>query len=137
MNNNKKKITEIETKQNTPIIIRGISYFIILGSSFAVIFYVYIFAFNIELLNEEISIIKNPFVSPKTYLLIEVFIFILLIYGATIMLYLKRYGIYLILFSLISLLSMNYAYFQEIDWFNIGVLAIIMLIYGLKWKYFK
>lgn len=137
MNKGKNKIAENNNKQSTPIIIKGISFFLIFGSCLAILFYLYIFVFNIEILNNEISIIKNPFVSPKIYLLIEVFLFILLIYGATIMLYLKRYGIYLVLSSLIVLISINYVYFQEIDWLNIGMLAIIMLINSLNWKYFK
>lgn len=133
---NHKNHTNPENKRGTPIIIKAISLFLILGSGIAILLYAYIFTFNLEVMAKEISIIKNPFISPKLYILTESLLFILIILGAIYLLYLKRKGILLILIGLASLILMNYAYFLNIDWLYLGVTIIIMLILGFNWKKF-
>jgi len=123
--------------RNTPIIIKAISFFIILGSVLAILFYGFIFIFRPEILVEEISIISNPFVSTTVYILIEIIVFILLIVGASLLLYLKRWGIHIIMLTMAIIITMNYAYFVQVNWFYLSVLAIILLILIINWKKFK
>lgn len=132
----KKNKMKSYTKKGTmaPILIRTISLLLILGSSIGILLYAYIFIFNLEILSEKISIIKNPFVSPLIYILLESVVFTSIIIGALFLLYLKRTGIFIIIVGLILLMTLNYAYFVNIDWLYIVLSSIIMLIF---WGYRK
>lgn len=131
-----KKTNKLTTKGGIPIIIKAISFFLILGSSIALLLYGYIFFFNLDVMAEEISIIKNPIISPQVYVIIESLVFISIISGAVFLLYLKKRGIFIILAGLVSLILMNYTYFVKIDWLYIAVTFTIMLIFGFYWKNF-
>jgi len=131
-----KKTNKLTSYGGIPIIIKAISFFLILGSSIALLLYGYIFFFNLDVMAEEISIIKNPIISPQVYVIIESLVFISIISGAVFLLYLKKRGIFIILAGLVSLILMNYTYFVKIDWLYIAVTFTIMLIFGFYWKNF-
>jgi hypothetical protein len=124
-------------KKKAPILIRVVSFFVGLGATIGILFYGFLFIFNSELITEKISIISNPFINTYTYVIIELILFIILIIGAFLLSRLKRSGIILIITVLSLLLTMNYFYYGQFDWFNIGVTITIMLILGIKAKKFN
>ncbi len=126
-----------DLKRATPIIIKAISFFLIFASAIAILFYVYVLLFNSNVLSEEISLVVNPFLSIKNYILLEILLFILLIVGVVFMLYSKRKGVLIISASLVLLLIMNLVYFEKVDWFNSSITAIILLILIFSLKKIK
>jgi hypothetical protein len=136
-NKESNKSSKLKTKQTTPIILKAVSFFLIFGSVIAISFYGFIFIFKHEILAEEIGIIQNPFVKPSTYILIETSLFFILIIGSIFLVKKSKKGALIITLCLISLFSMNYAYFLEIDWLNTIFFTIIMLILGFNWKKIK
>ncbi len=126
-----------DLKRATPIIIKAISFFLIFASAIAILFYVYVLLFNSNVLSEEISLVVNPFLSIKNYILLEILLFILLIVGVVFMLYSKRKGVLIISASLVLLLIMNLVYFEKVDWFNSSMTAVILLILIFSLKKIK
>ncbi len=126
-----------DLKRATPIIIKAISFFLIFASAIAILFYVYVLLFNSNVLSEEISLVVNPFLSIKNYILLEILLFVLLIVGVVFMLYSKRKGVLIISASLVLLLIMNLVYFEKVDWFNSSITAIILLILIFSLKKIK
>lgn len=126
-----------EPGRATPIIIKAISFFIIFGSSIGILFYAYIFIFNSNILNEEINLVTNPFLSLKQYILLEITIFVLLITGAVLILYSNKKGFIIIGGALLSLLGMHCIYIERIDWFYIILSLIILSILIFSWKKIK
>lgn len=126
-----------DLKRATPIIIKAISFFLIFASAIAILFYAYVLIFNSNVLSEEISLVVNPFLSIKNYILLEILLFILLIVGVVFMLYSKRKGVLIISASLVLLLIMNLVYFEKVDWFNSSITAIILLILIFSLKKIK
>ncbi len=126
-----------ELKMATPIIIKAISFFLIFASAIAILFYAYVLIFNSNVLSEEISLVVNPFLSIKNYILLEILLFVLLIVGVVFMLYSKRKGVLIISASLVLLLIMNLVYFEKVDWFNSSMTAVILLILIFSWKKIK
>ncbi len=126
-----------ELKMATPIIIKAISFFLVFASAIAILFYAYVLIFNSNVLSEEISLVVNPFLSIKNYILLEILLFVLLIVGVVFMLYSKRKGVLIISVSLVLLLIMNLVYFEKVDWFNSSMTAVILLILIFSWKKIK
>lgn len=131
---NKTELLSSNKERKTPIIIKSISLLLILGSGLGILLYAYVFIFNFEILSEKISIIKNPFISPHIYILLESIVFTCIIIGSLFIFYLKRKGVFIILVGLVLLMTMNYAYFMNIDWLYIIITSIIMLIFGFNWE---
>ena len=132
--NNQINTTESGFKKVTPIIIRAISFFVILTSSIAILFYGYILIFNSYVLSEEISLVANQFVSLKTYIFIEILIFIMIFIGAVFTLYSNRKGFIFVTVGVILLLAMNTLYFEKVDLFNSSIAAIVLLLVFISWK---
>lgn len=118
----------------TPIIIRAISFFVILTSVIAILFYGYILVFNSDILSHEISLVANHFLSLVNYILLEILIFTMIIIGAILILYSNKKGFIIIAAGVVSLLIMNTLYFEKIDWFNSSVTIIILLLIIISWK---
>jgi len=126
-----------DLKTKASISIKIISFFLMLGSFLAILFYLYILLFNIDILDEEISVIKKAFIKPVLYLVFEGILFAIIIIGCVFLLKMKKIGLYLSSISLISILLMNQIYFLSIDWINLGFTILILLILMLNAKKFK
>jgi hypothetical protein len=123
-----------KNSQSTPYIIRATSFFIILSSAIAIIFYSYVLFFNYKLLSTNISVVINPFISINTYIILEYLLFILLILGAVLLLRLSKWGAIIISSALTLLFGLNYFYYSRIDYLNLVVFLIILLIMGFSAK---
>ena len=132
--NNQIDTPKLDFKKVTPIIIRTISFFVLLTSSIAILFYGYVLIFNSNVLSEEISLVANRFVSLKAYIYIEITIFIMIFIGTVLILYSNRKGFIIIAVGVVSLLAMNTLYFETVDLFNSSIAAIVLLLVFISWK---
>ncbi len=123
-----------KNSQSTPYIIKAASFFIILSSALAIVFYSYLLFFNYDLLSGNISVVVNPFISISTYVILEYLLFVLLIAGAVLLLKLSKLGAIIIVFALTLLLGLNYLYYSRLDYLNLVVFLIILLIMGFSAK---
>jgi len=130
----KGKIIVDKNSQSTPYIIKATSFFIILSSALAIVFYSYLLFFNYDLLSGNISVVVNPFISISTYVILEYLLFVLLIVGAVLLLKLSKPGAIIIVFALTLLLGLNYLYYSRLDYLNLVVFLIILLIMGFSAK---
>ena len=137
VNESENSNTKEKVQQETPIIIKAISLFLILGSSLALLFYFYVLVFNSDLLTDQVSTINNKLISPTVYIIVESVFFVLLFVGAILLLKLKKIGIFLVTIGMLAVLLMNVALTTKIDWLNISIVFAVLLIFIFTQKKFK
>jgi len=137
VNESENSNTKEKVQQETPIIIKAISLFLILGSSLALLFYFYVLVFNSDLLTDQVSTINNKLISPAVYIIVESVFFVLLFVGAILLLKLKKIGIFLVTIGMLAVLLMNVALTTKIDWLNISIVFAVLLIFIFTQKKFK
>jgi uncharacterized membrane protein len=129
-NNKPTKISE-----DTPIIIKAISFFLILGSSLTLLFYFYVLVLNNDLLTGDA--INNTLISPTVYLMAGSVFFVLLFAGAIFLLKLKKVGIFIVSASLFAILLMNFALVTKVDWLNLSIVFVVLLVFTFTHKKFR
>lgn len=135
--NEPENTTTTKTSLDIPIIIKAISFFLLMGSSLALLFYFYVLVFNSGLLTDKISTINSTLINPIGYIITESVFFVLLFIGAILLLKLKKIGVFIVSAGMLAILIMNIALTTKIDWLNISVVFVVLLAFIFLHKKFR
>ena len=135
--NEPENTTTTKTSLDIPIIIKAISFFLLMGSSLALLFYFYVLVFNSGLLTDKISTINSTLINPIGYIITESVFFVLLFIGAILLLKLRKIGVFIVSAGMLAILIMNIALTTKIDWLNISVVFVVLLAFIFLHKKFR